>query len=240
MKWTGKYRTLSTDTDLNNIVSPTNLLRYMQDSAFSEMKADGESYDDLFSRGLSFVLSRMRVSFYAPVRANDELECQTWTCESRGVQFNRCYRVLRSGIIVAEAVSVWALIGTEDRKLHRVSELGPMYCEDEMLELDMPARFRIPEDVSLSLMGEKTVCYPDADLNGHMNNTRYADMLCGFACGMQGRRLISMGISYVSEAPLDETLKVYVGSGDGTYYVRTVRPDGRTNAEAELIFENLE
>ena len=240
MKWSGKYRILSTDTDRNNIVSPTNMLRYMQDSAFSEMKDDGESYDSLIARGLAFVIGRIRVSFYSPLHSHDEIECQTWTCESKGVQFNRCYRVLRDGMIVAEAVSVWALVGAEDRKLHRVSELSSEYCEDDMLELDMPTRFRIPDDISLSLVGEKTVSYSDTDLNGHMNNTKYADMLCGFACNMDRKRLISMGISYISEAPMGETLKVYVGSSDGSFYIRTVRPGGQTNVEAELIFENID
>ena len=170
MKWTGAYRVNANEVDLNNIVSASSLLKYMQDAATSEMEEDGPSYDSLMEQGLSFVLSRIRISSYTPLHTHDRLEVQSWACESRGAQFNRCYRVLRDGIIVAEGVSVWALVGLRDRKLHRVTEFDFHYRQDDMLELDLPARFRIPEDAALVLNGERTVEYADADMNGHMNN----------------------------------------------------------------------
>ena len=240
MKWTGEYRVNANDVDVNNVVSVSNMLRYMQDSANFAMEEDGPSYMELFDKGLAFILSRIRMSFYAPIYSHEKLEVQTWACESKGVQFNRCYRILRGGLIVAEAVSVWALCGVEDRRPHRVSEFDFGYRQDEMLELDMPARFRLPEDVELHLVGERTVEYADIDLNGHMNNTHYPDILCGFIDeDMRGRRVISMGISYVSEAPLGETLKFYSGSQDGINYIRTVKSNGQVNAEAEIITEEI-
>ncbi|MBQ4353914.1 MAG: hypothetical protein IJC71_03375 [Clostridia bacterium] len=240
MKWSGEYKVNANDVDCNNIVSASNLLKYMQDAANCAMEADGPSYDELFSRGYSFILSRIRLSSYAPIHSHEKLEVSSWACESRGLQFNRCYQILRDGTIVAEAVSVWALVGVQDRKLHRVNELDLHYRTDDMLELDMPARFKIPEDVNLRLVGERTVEYADIDMNGHMNNTRYPDILCSHLDeGMQGQRVISMGISFISEAPLGETLKIYTGQSDGVYYIRTLRSDGSVNVEAEIITEAI-
>lgn len=241
MKWTGEYRVNANDVDRNNVVSASNLLRYMQDAANSQMEADGPSYMELMGRGLSFVLSRIRVSSYRPLYSHDRIEVQSWACESRGVQFNRCYRILRDGVIVAEGVSVWALCSITDRKIHRVNEFEMHYRQDEMLELDLPARFRIPEDVTLTLTGERTTEYADIDMNGHMNNTRYPDILCSFlGTEMTGQRVISMGISFLSEAPLGETLKFYTGQSDGVQYVRTVRENGLTNVEAEILLDPIE
>ncbi|MBP3378991.1 MAG: hypothetical protein J6L96_09590 [Clostridia bacterium] len=48
-----------------------------------------------------------------------------------------------------------------------------------------------------------------------------------------------MGISYVSEAPLGETLKIYSGVSDGVYYVRTKRENGQVNVEAEIMLEAI-
>jgi acyl-CoA thioesterase FadM len=213
----------------------------MQDAANSSMEDDGLSYNELFDRGYSFILSRIRLSSYAPLYSHDKLEVQSWACESKGVQFNRCYRILRDGAIVAEAVSVWAMVGVNDRKLHRVTEMNLPYRTDDMLELDMPARFKIPEDVDMHLMGERTVEYADIDLNGHMNNTRYPDILCGYIdADMKDQRVISMGISFVSEAPLGETLKIYAGQSDGIYYIRTLRGNGSVNVEAEIMLEAID
>ena len=240
MKFIQEYRVNANDVDCNNIVSASNMLRYMQDCAFSAMEADGPSYMDLFERGYAFLLSRLRASFYAPIYSHDKLSVETWACESKGVQFNRCYRVLRDDAIVAEAVSVWALCGVEDRRVHRVSEIGSPYRVDEMLELDLPARLKIPEEAGLRLVGEKTVEYADIDLNGHMNNTRYPDILCGFIDeNMKGRRVISLGLSLVGEAPLGETLRVYASLFDGVNYVRTLKENGSVNVEAEILTDEI-
>ena len=142
---------------------------------------------------------------------------------------------------MAEGASVWALCSIKDKKIHRVNEFELHYGQDEMLELDLPARFRIPEDVRLTLMGERTVEYADIDMNGHMNNTHYPDILCSFlGTDMQGQRVISMGISFLSEAPLGETLKFYTGQSDGVHYVRTVRENGLTNVDAEILLDAID
>lgn len=240
MKWSGEYTVNANDVDVNNVVSASNLLRYMQDAANREMEEDGPSYMKLLDDGYSFILSRIRLSSYAPLYSHDNITVQSWACESRGVQFNRCYRILKNGVIAAEAVSVWALAGVEDRRLHRVNELELNYRMDDMIELDLPARFRIPDDVSLRLMAERTVEYADIDVNGHMNNTRYPDILCGhIGESMLGQRVISMGISFLSEAPLGESIKFYSGEADGVYYLRTVKENAQTNVEAEIITEKL-
>ncbi len=240
MKWSGEYTVNANDVDFNNVVSVSNMLRYMQDAANFEMEEDGLSYNELFSRGLSFVLSRIRMSFYAPLHAHDKISVESWACESRGVQFNRCYRILKNGIIAAEAVSVWALVGVNDKRLHRVSEFELPYRKDDMLELDLPARFKIPDDVELRLVGERIVEYADVDMNGHMNNTHYPDIICSHLSeSMRGQRVVSMGLSFLAEAPLGESVKIYSGMSDGIHYVRTVNENGSTNVEAEIFLEPI-
>ncbi len=240
MKWSGEYVVNANDVDFNNVVSVTNMLRYMQDAANYEMEEDGMSYNALFKAGYSFVLSRIRMSFYSPIYSHDKIEVQSWACESRGVQFNRCYRILRDGAIMAEAVSVWALVGVNDKRLHRVNELDFPYRKDEMLELDMPTRFKLPEGVDMRLVGEREVEYADVDMNGHMNNTKYPDVLCSHVSGgMRGKRVVTMGISFLSEAPLGEVIKIYSGESDGVSYIRTVKENGSVNVEAEIITENI-
>ena len=157
MKWTEEYRINVHDTDLNGVVSVSGLLRYMQDTANLQMAGQGPSYDEPFGQGYSFVLSRMGISIYAPLHAHDRITSQSWAVSSRGVTFNRCYRVYRGEDLVAEATSAWAMLNVKEKKFCRVGEVPLNYSEDEPLELDLPARFRIPAEVSLSLVGERTV-----------------------------------------------------------------------------------
>ncbi|MBQ4067271.1 MAG: hypothetical protein IJD22_06470 [Clostridia bacterium] len=240
MKWSGNYKVNAHDTDLNNIVSLTGILRYMQDSANCQMEHDGLSYNELFNRGFAFVLSRIKLSLYQPIYSHDEIEVSTWACESSGVSFNRSYCIKKDGVIVAEAYSIWALVDTNAHKLVRVCDFEGHYGEDSPVELDMQKRFRLPADITLTLVGERTVEYQDVDMNRHMNNTKYGDILCGYLPEIAGNRVIQFEINYISEAPLGESLKVYMAkSNDGNYYFRTVREGGKTNIEAELMIENI-
>lgn len=240
MRWTENYIVNSHDPDMNHIVSASGMMRYMQDVANCQMEGEKPSYNELLEQGKAFVLSRLRMSIYHPLYNHDKIEVQSWACESSGVSFNRCYCVKKDGVIVAEATSVWALLDVTNHRLCRVSDFENGYSMDDMLQLDMPARFRIPQEINLSLVGERCVEYQDVDMNHHINNTRYPDILCGYLPTMEGMRVIKLEINYISEAPLGETLKIYMGSaGDGTYYFRTVRSSGKTNVEAEIMLEEI-
>ena len=209
MKWSEEYRINSHDIDENRIVSASALMRYMQDTANLHMAAMRPSYDDLFDAGYSYVLSRFSMSSYAPLYSHETVISQSWACESRGVSHNRCYRIMKDDRIVAEAVSVWALVSIKDRRLVRANELSLDYGTDEMLDLDMPTRFRIPSHVNPVLVGDRLTEYADVDMNRHMNNTHYPDILCGYIPEISGNRVISMTLNFVNEAPLGERIKIY-------------------------------
>ena len=239
MKWTEEFRVSSQDCDLNGMTGAGAILRYMQETANLQMSGQGPSYDSLVEQGYSFILSRIGMSIYAPLVAEDRIRCESWAVASRGVTYNRCYRILRGDDLIAEASSAWALLGIEDKKLRRVGEVPLNYSEDEPLELDLPIRFRIPAEAEMKLVGERTIYYSDVDRNGHMNNTRYLDMFCSFLPDMRNQRVISVLLNFASEAPLGETEKIYCGEYDGAYYVRSVRPSGAINAEAEILLETI-
>ncbi len=239
MKWTETYRLGAAESDINRIASPSAILRYMQNATNCQMMAMGPSYEELFDRGYAFILSKITYSIYGTISAHDEFEVETWATPSRGVTFNRCYRITKGDSLIAEGVSMWALVNTREKKLCRVGEVELNYGEDAPLELDTPTRFRIPSEAELTLVGERLVEYADCDLNGHMNNTKYPDLMCSYICSMKGVRPAKISINFVNEAPLGDSVKIYSGFCDDAYYVRTVREDGKVNAEAEIVLEDI-
>ena len=112
--------------------------------------------------------------------------------------------------------------------------------EPTMLELDLPARFKIPEETDLRLIGEYTVNYSDTDLNMHMNNTNYLDVYCDYLPNNKSSRVITAVISYQAEAPLGASVKIYRGrDDDGVYYFRTIRDDGSVNSESLIMTDRF-
>ena len=166
MLYTEHFEVSSHDTDPNNIARASSVLRYMQETANHQMRDQKPSYSELFEQGMAFVLSRIRMSLYHPLHQYDKIDVQSWPCESRGASFNRCYRIYKDGLIIAEAASIWALVGTKDRKLYRNNDVDfSNYSFGEPVELDLPGRFHIPQEVNLSLVGERTIEYGDIDCN---------------------------------------------------------------------------
>ena len=233
MKYTDTHRVISQYTDADGVLRPAALLRYMQEAAANAMIADGPSYDELAERGLIFVISKITMSIYADIHANDTIEVETWATESTRASFNRAYRVLRDGMVVAEAASVWALLDTSRRRLVRVGEVELGYREDEAADIEVPAKLHLPEE--MNLLGEHRVSYSDIDRNHHMNNTNYLDLICDYVFRTEIGRISRVTVSYVSEAPFGEELKIYSATDDDTHYIRTVRSDGKVNIEAEVL-----
>lgn len=233
MKFSENFTVNSHLCDANGIARPTAVISFMQEAANIQLRTYGPSADELRANGQAFVLSRIGVGVYAPLYAYKTYTMQTWSCESRGFSFYRCHRLLDGDEVLAEAVSVWALIDIVNKKPLRTTEFHPNFDHEEILDFEVPSRIRITAD-ALSEVGEHTVRYSETDINRHMNNTVYADMLCNFI-DMTDRRATRININYFNEAPLGEKLTVCLEEAeDSIYRFRTLREDGKINVEAEI------
>lgn len=239
MKWSTEYTVRYHDTDANELVSPSFIFKFLQETATNQMRAQGPSYAELIKQNKAFILSGIRVEIYEQLIPNDVITVSTWGCDARGYTFPRSYSITRGDEIICEANSTWALVDTRDKKLIRAGEVELNYSIDKPLDLENPIRFRIPAELPLSLVGEYTIRYFDTDVNGHMNNTNYPNMLLNALPNPESKLVKSIAISYQSEAKVGDYLKLYMGRMDGKYYIRSVHEDGRINVEAEIITESL-
>lgn len=241
MRHSVDYRVLSHDTGHNGEVHPSAVFRYFQETADSQMRAEGPTYRELYEQGLAFVLSRMHVRLHSTLRAYDNITVQTWAYDPpRGAAFERYYQMYRGDELVAEAGSVWALLNVKTGELCRVGSVDVHYGSDE--PLDIGTRFRLPS-LEWQTADTHTVRYADVDINNHMNNTRYLDMLCDRIPAIDALHITDMQIAYLAEAPLGETLAVNYAAteedGRTVYWFETERADGKCNVRARIETENL-
>lgn len=240
-KFTKNYVVNCHDTDLNGTLTPSGCMRYMQDTVNFQMEKFGPSYNELMERGMSFILSRIKIIFRKPVFSHDEIESLTWAdTRCRAFSFSRCYEIKKNSETVAEASSVWALVDVASGHFIKVSDFGSPYGYAEPLDIPLKRKLAPAGDMEVKKVGEKTVFYSDVDKNVHMNNTVYADVLWNFVPDFKDRRISSLDIIYESEAPLGETLEVYRGECENGYFFRTVRPCGKVNVEAVIEVERRE
>ena len=218
------------DVDFNGVARASSLMKYIQSAAECQLTEGGLSYGELRKRERAFILSRIKMEFTENVGAYEPLVALTFPCTSRGYSFLRCYKILRDGETIGRAVSVWALINTENHALVPVNDMELGLETYDPIEMPL-SRIVIPKDAET--VGTYTVNYADLDQNRHMNNTRYPDMYSNFL-PLENKRIESITISYLAEAPAGDTLTVMRGEKDGFYYFRTIRSDGKLNSEAEI------
>ena len=239
MIYSENYNVRWHDTDFNLVATPSALLTFMQETANHHLNFLGTPLDEIRdTKGVGFILSKIAMQVYTPLHAYDKIHVETWVGDDHGFRFHRAFRILRDDETVAEALTVWALIRLSDHSLVRVEDFDATFQPEPLPELKVPARIRFPLSPLLS-RGTRTVRYSDADYNEHMNNTRYPNMLCDFIPDMHGKYVTAMSLSYVNEAHLGETLSGYALQDGDNWYVRTLRENGDTNAEARITLADL-
>lgn len=218
------------DVDFNGVARTSSLMKYIQSAAQSQLTDSGLSYDVLKSQKRAFILSRIKMEFNETVRAYEKLDALTFPCDSRGYSFLRCYALEKDGKTIGRAVSVWALIDTDTHGLVKVSDFELGLQTYSPLDITLT---RIAHPTEMINVGTYKIEYGMIDQNRHMNNTVYPDMYSNFL-PLENKRIKSISISYLAEAPAADTLTVQRGFCDGAYYFRTVRSDGKINSEAEI------
>ena len=232
------YTTRWHDTDANRVVRPTQILVFMQEASNHHIKSLGTDLDKLRDeQGLAFLLSKIRLALYKPLYAFEDITVETWTVESRGFSFNRFFRVLRNDEVIAAADTTWALISLKDGNLCRVDSFDFRFEHDKPIDIGIPLRFRVPKNDMLELIGERKIVYSDLDYNMHMNNTKYADMLCDFMPYDETSNIKGISLSYLHEAAFGNTVKVFSAKDEDKFNFRTVNEDGTVCLEAQILLQ---
>ena len=231
--WIEKHNVHASDTDYRSSGKLSFILDIMQRAADSAVNHLGFSLDEMLQSGMGWMLITLDMDFHRMPRLNDSLNTRTWSKGTRGVFWQRDYRILDgSGIEIASARSLWALVDITKRKVLRPNALpGKVehYTEDSVGE--MPEKVSIPAEIPLSEVFRYEVRYSGLDNYGHLNNARYGDICCDTLSlqEWEGKRLSRFQITYIQEAKYGEEMtilvspittdKVYIrGQGEGVIY----------------------
>ena len=239
MYYSHSYQTRWHDTDADRHVRPSQMLVYMQETANYHMQSVGQSLDDVRDQnGLAFILTRLTVNFHRPLLAHENINVRTWIGEGKGLNFPRCFSVEReNGEIAAQGASQWALIDLKTHLPVKASSFSFAYAPEEPLPITTPRRFVLPE--KMVEVGQRRIVYSDVDYNGHMNNTRYPDMLCDFLPDGIVPHIRTMHFSYLKEGTYGATLRVLRGErtteSGKAYLFHTLNEQGELCLEAEVL-----
>jgi medium-chain acyl-[acyl-carrier-protein] hydrolase len=172
------FKITSADTDMYTRIRAGSVVNLLIQSAINSAESLGFGFDGLKEQKLYWVLSRLTVEIYHPLKWNDEAEVETWPKTVEGLLYTRDYIIRdKSQNIIARATSGWLAIDTDTKK--------PKIIDGIKAEMFVHLKNKhglneSPEKLSSATDGDSFTVhsgYFDFDLNRHVTSTRYIDWM---------------------------------------------------------------
>lgn len=163
------------DVDMHGRWRSDSILYLMQEVSERHAELLGCNRATLLEYGAVWVLSRTHLVMDRYPGALDTVKVTTWPAGGNRFMLNRHYLFHDAdGHEIGRATSIWVLLDIRERKALPASALPIVLPENK----DIPAPLPQPKKLR-ALDGEHETMeilprYQDYDVNGHVNNTRYA------------------------------------------------------------------
>lgn len=152
------------------------LLDYFQEAATRHADTMEISYQEMFERGLAWVLARLYIEVEAVPRMHETVRVTTWHSGLDRRFARRCFRMERpDGGPVARGTTNWLVLDARARAMvGRMPEwITKVFHDMRPPELEWPGRTvaKLPKN---EVARGVTARYEDQDVNGHVNTSRLA------------------------------------------------------------------
>ena len=244
MYFEGGYPIDSRDVDPWNHCKPSGLMGILQEAAVAAACELHASRPEMMEKyNLFWMLARRWYRLDRPLKWNETLSIRTWHRGGSGASSYRDFDLFVDGKTVGEAVSVWVLADADTHRLARMSKIeefqgtdGGELCKDKSL-----SRFKLPQEMAAA--DHRAMHYSDTDINGHVNNVRYADFICD-AIRMdqlgQDFYVSALQVDYLADCMAGETITLFTGEQDGLRDVRGADAAGKSRFEGAVTLTPLD
>ncbi len=167
------------DCDMNGKWRVSAILEAMQEAAGAHSMLLGCGRDELLKQHTVWVLSRCELHMERYPVIGEKVTVHTFPMPTRLSFFPRYYIMTdERGEMIGKAGTLWLLLDIETRRMLPPGDIARMIPDNRDLAVPM----NLPSTVGMlqgeEFVSEYTPVYTDLDVNGHVNNTRYADWLC--------------------------------------------------------------
>jgi acyl-ACP thioesterase len=212
------------DVDFRRQMTFTSLFSYMQDVAGLHSAALGVDSDKLTERGIAWILMRMRVDVVRIPMIFENIVIETWP-QKPGTHCERDFLIRdENGKVLIRARSVWIIMNIEKREILRKPEFS--YPDiDFIMERSIKEPLKKLRTPGMSeIAAERPITYSIIDLNRHLNNSRYMDLImdCLGMDFIENNNIDSLEINYVGEVRVGDTMILGVDKSEmegGVIYV---------------------
>lgn len=229
------YELRYTDVDAYDILKPSSLLSFLEESACLSADELGFGYSAIAAKNIGFVIVNWYIELFRPIKLGDKLEVHTWPIKPSHLIFLRDFEMFSNGKKIGVATARWCLIDTVN---YAVLPVSAYFKEEDFKDyntersIDFRA-WKIPEPQVNETVSKRNVGYSDYDHYFHVNNTKYADMLLDVFSvdDFKGKFIKKLQITYTKQCKAGETIVFVREERDGAIIV-----DGKVQGESRVRF----
>ena len=200
----------SYEIDAFGKLSLTSLLYYFQEAANHHATALNWGMEYLSSINKFWVLSRLKVVIEKYPQHKNEIVISTWPRGADGFFAYRDYQITLNNLPVINAVSSWLILDQASHRPTKVDQIGKPLPKYEESHLPFPEN-KLPNLIKPELIFEKKVNFSDIDINQHLNNAKYLEIIVDALFDSLSRsfEIREIDIQYLHESQQGDILKVY-------------------------------
>jgi medium-chain acyl-[acyl-carrier-protein] hydrolase len=207
--WTQSYAVNSIVANAQKRLGLVGLLNILQDIAWIHAEHLGHGYEATMEAGAAWILSRQALVMSAWPNWGDELRVRTWVRPTKGPLVHRDYQILVGDRQLGECVASWLTLDVRTRRPMRPGAAGGSldFRVDGELAFT-PEKIALRED--LAETARFSVRNSDLDMNGHVNNTRYAQWILDSAPleSHPTRRVERYAVNFLAEVQVGDAVAI--------------------------------
>ena len=203
------------DVDLFNRLKINSIFNYLQNAAALHADILGLGYADLLPLNLAWILSWIKVEIIKYPQFGDKLIIKTWPKSKYKLYSLRDFIIYDgSENTICKATTAWLPINTKSKRITDTSNLPSKipYQNDKSALDDLPSKIVLQGEPKILFIHKNR--YSDIDLNQHVNNTKYVELIldCFSADFFKDNFIKSIQVSFLSESIFGDELEIQIDS----------------------------
>ena len=215
------YRLRSRDVNKFRHLRPSQIFELLQEAATDHSDILHVGINEIRRQNLMWVLARQSVEILRMPVYGEEITVETWPGKTIHSLYPRYYRLLDAeGQTLVNSAAIWMLADMDERVLVPSARSGIEFgFEKRGIELSLPSP---PRSFYTDCSTTFTVPFSYIDMNGHMNNTRYFDLVDNLSpAAAEGKDPSKILVEYSAELLQDQEYEILYGVSDNRFYLRT-------------------
>ncbi len=228
------------DADFNNRLKVNSIFVFLQDIAATHADKLQLGYNNLLKKNLGWVLSWVRVEIEKYPKYAETIKIKTWPKCKYKLYYMRDFLIYdEKENVIIKATTAWLPINIKTKRIADLQSMG-VKLPDETKENALTA---FPEKIISSegnkIVDSKVFKYSDLDLNQHVNNTKYVEMIldCFLKDFHSSQVIKNIAVSFQAESFFGDEVEVSMSNQSSTELIYIV--EAKNKVSGKTVFQSI-